>query len=33
VRDQTCPISEIRPVDVKQMKADRKAAKETAPAP
>jgi hypothetical protein len=33
VRDQACPISEIRPVDVKQMRADRKAAKETVPAP
>jgi hypothetical protein len=25
--DERCPITEIRPVDVKQMKADRKAAK------
>lgn len=29
----SCPIREIRPVDVKQMRSDRKAAKETLPAP
>ena len=29
----SCPIREIRPVDVKQMRNDRKAAREAAPAP
>lgn len=29
----TCPIREIRPVDIKQMRNDRKAAKEAVPAP
>jgi hypothetical protein len=29
----TCPIREIRPVDIKQMRSDRKAAKEAVPAP
>ena len=32
VGDDTCPISEIRPIDVKQMKADRRAATEAAKA-
>lgn len=29
----TCPIQEIRPIDVERMKADRKAARDTTPKP
>jgi hypothetical protein len=29
----SCPIRQIQPVDIKQMRSDRKAAKEAVPAP